>query len=96
MIQFVLRRLLLSVPVIFGIIFLVFALTRLLPGDPCRAALGERATAAICDALRIALGWTSRSRSSSSATWGSWRPATWATHCDRAGRSQPSWSSACR
>jgi ABC-type dipeptide/oligopeptide/nickel transport system permease component len=51
MIQFVLRRLLLSVPVIFGIIFLVFALTRLLPGDPCRAALGERATAAICDAF---------------------------------------------
>jgi ABC-type dipeptide/oligopeptide/nickel transport system permease component len=56
MIQFVLRRLLLSVPVIFGIIFLVFALTRLLPGDPCRAALGERATAAICDAFTHRFG----------------------------------------
>jgi peptide/nickel transport system permease protein len=49
MLQFVLRRLLLSVPVLFGIVFLVFALTRLLPGDPCIAALGERATEAICD-----------------------------------------------
>src|SRR5574338_732948 len=51
MIQFVLRRILLSLPVIFGIVFLVFVLTRLLPGDPCRAALGERATAAVCDAF---------------------------------------------
>jgi peptide/nickel transport system permease protein len=49
MLRFVLRRLLLSIPVLFGIIFLVFALARMLPGDPCRAALGERATDAICD-----------------------------------------------
>jgi len=49
MLQFVLRRLLLSIPVLLGIIFLVFALARLLPGDPCVAALGERATEAICD-----------------------------------------------
>jgi peptide/nickel transport system permease protein len=48
MLQFVLRRLLLSIPVLFGIIFLVFALARLLPGDPCVAALGERATERIC------------------------------------------------
>jgi peptide/nickel transport system permease protein len=49
MLQFVLRRLLLSIPVLLGIIFLVFALARLLPGDPCIAALGERATEAICN-----------------------------------------------
>ena len=48
MLRFILRRLLLSIPVLFGIIFLVFALARLLPGDPCVAALGERATEAIC------------------------------------------------
>jgi peptide/nickel transport system permease protein len=48
MLQFVARRLLLSIPVLFGIIFLVFALARLLPGDPCIAALGERATERIC------------------------------------------------
>src|SRR6188508_3485215 len=49
MLQFVLRRLLLSIPVLLGIIFLVFALARLLPGDPCIAALGERATEAVCN-----------------------------------------------
>jgi peptide/nickel transport system permease protein len=48
MLQFLLRRLALSIPVLFGIIFLVFALARLLPGDPCIAALGERATDEIC------------------------------------------------
>ncbi|MGH2446462.1 MAG: ABC transporter permease [Candidatus Limnocylindria bacterium] len=56
MLQFILRRLLLSIPVLFGIIFLVFALARLLPGDPCRAALGERATDAICSAFNARFG----------------------------------------
>ncbi len=56
MLQFIVRRLLLSIPVLLGIIFLVFALARLLPGDPCRAALGERATDAICDAFNARFG----------------------------------------
>jgi ABC-type dipeptide/oligopeptide/nickel transport system permease component len=34
-----------------GILFITFALARLLPGDPCRAALGERATDVVCDAF---------------------------------------------
>ncbi len=49
MVQFVIRRLLVSIPALLGVIFLVFALARLLPGDPCIAALGERATDAICN-----------------------------------------------
>ncbi len=49
--QFILRRMLLSIPVLFGIVFLVFALARLLPGNPCVAALGERATEAACRAF---------------------------------------------
>jgi peptide/nickel transport system permease protein len=56
MLRFIARRLLLSVPVLLGIIFLVFALPRLLPGDPCRALLGERATDAICDAFEVRYG----------------------------------------
>ena len=48
MIQFIIRRLLVSIPALFGVIFVVFVLARLLPGDPCVAALGERATEAIC------------------------------------------------
>lgn len=56
MLRFIARRLVLSIPVLFGIIFLVFALARLLPGDPCVAALGERATDQICDAFNARYG----------------------------------------
>ena len=49
MITYILRRILSSIPVLIGILFATFALARLLPGDPCRAVLGERATDAICN-----------------------------------------------
>jgi peptide/nickel transport system permease protein len=56
MLRFVLRRLLLSIPVLFGIVLVVFLLARVIPGDPCRAALGERATAAVCDDFNVRYG----------------------------------------
>jgi peptide/nickel transport system permease protein len=49
--QYILRRLLSSIPVLLGILFVTFALARVLPGDPCRAVLGERATDEVCDAF---------------------------------------------
>lgn len=49
MTTYILRRILLSVPVLIGILFATFALGRLIPGDPCRAMLGEKATDAVCD-----------------------------------------------
>ncbi len=49
MATYILRRLLLSIPVLFGILFATFALARLIPGDPCRAMLGEKATKVVCD-----------------------------------------------
>ncbi len=49
--QYIARRTLLAVPVLFGILFVTFALARLIPGDPCRAVLGERATDQVCDAF---------------------------------------------
>ena len=47
---YIIRRIFLAIPVLLGIVFVVFTLVRLIPGDPCRAALGERATDEICDA----------------------------------------------
>jgi peptide/nickel transport system permease protein len=47
--RFIIRRLLVTIPVLFGLVFLVFALSRVVPGDPCRAVLGERATDAVCN-----------------------------------------------
>jgi peptide/nickel transport system permease protein len=49
MIQYILRRFFASIPVLFGILLVTFALTRLIPGDPCRAILGEKATDEVCD-----------------------------------------------
>ena len=49
LIQYILRRVLTAIPVVFGILLVTFALARLIPGDPCRAILGEKATKAVCD-----------------------------------------------
>ncbi len=56
MARFVVRRLLVSIPVLFAIVFLVFAVARILPGDPCVASLGERATAAQCEQFAARFG----------------------------------------
>ncbi|HET7686844.1 MAG TPA: ABC transporter permease [Candidatus Limnocylindria bacterium] len=56
MLRFILRRLLLSIPVLLGVILLVFVLARVIPSDPCRAALQERATDEICEAFNARYG----------------------------------------
>ena len=52
MIGFIARRVLLAVPVLLGIVFVTFAIARLLPGDPCIVALGEHANRDVCAAFR--------------------------------------------
>lgn len=56
MFRFISQRLLASIPVLLGILFVTFALARLLPGDPCRAMLGEKATDQVCDAFNERYG----------------------------------------
>ncbi len=51
MLQYATRRILLAVPVIFGILIVTFLLARAIPGDPCKSILGEKATAAACEAF---------------------------------------------
>ena len=48
---FILRRLVTAIPVLIGILAVTFLLARAIPGDPCRATLGERATDVVCDAF---------------------------------------------
>ncbi len=50
MTRYIIRRVLLTIPVLFGVLILVFFLNRVLPGSQCRALLGERATDAQCAA----------------------------------------------
>jgi len=49
MIRYVLRRLLVSIPVLLGILILTFVLARSTPGDPCSGMLGPKATQEICE-----------------------------------------------
>ena len=49
MTRYLISRLLLAMPVIFGVLFVTFAMARLIPGDPCRAILGEKANDVVCD-----------------------------------------------
>jgi peptide/nickel transport system permease protein len=56
MIGYILRRVLVAIPVLIGVLLLVFLLVRLLPGEPCTAILGERATAEACERFNEANG----------------------------------------
>lgn len=49
MTQYLLRRILASIPVLFGILIVTFIIARVIPGDPCRSILGEKATVAVCE-----------------------------------------------
>jgi peptide/nickel transport system permease protein len=56
MLRYLLRRLLLTVPVLLGVATLVFALIHLVPGDPAQAMLGESASPDDVARLRTNLG----------------------------------------
>jgi peptide/nickel transport system permease protein len=56
MLRFVVRRLILLIPILLGLSILVFAWIRALPGDPAIALLGERATPARIALIRKQLG----------------------------------------
>jgi len=54
-IKFILQRLLYSVFVLFGVSLLIFTLSRVIPGDPARMALGQHVPEAVVERLRITM-----------------------------------------
>jgi peptide/nickel transport system permease protein len=56
MLQFLVRRLFLVLPVLVGILFVTFVITRAVPGDPCYVMLGEKATVATCNEFKVRYG----------------------------------------
>jgi peptide/nickel transport system permease protein len=56
MLAFILQRLLGALLVILGVVSIVFLLIHLIPGDPVEIMLGESASTADREALRVALG----------------------------------------
>ncbi len=49
MFRYTFRRILTSLPVLFGVLIVTFILARSIPGDPCRSILGEKATVEVCE-----------------------------------------------
>ena len=56
MLRYLVRRILLTIPVLLGVATLVFALIHLVPGDPAEAMLGEAAAPSDIAELRTRLG----------------------------------------
>ena len=56
MVKFILKRLLWVIPVMLGVIFIVFAIDRFSPGDPVAAELGSGYTQEQYDAKEAELG----------------------------------------
>ncbi len=56
MLRFVVRRLLLLIPILLGVSILVFGWIRALPGSPAQALLGERATPELVKKIRHQYG----------------------------------------
>jgi peptide/nickel transport system permease protein len=56
MLKYVVRRLLLLVPILLGVSILIFFWIRALPGDPATALLGERSTPALVERYRDRYG----------------------------------------
>lgn len=49
MTQYTIRRVLTAIPVLLGVLAVTFLLARLIPGDPCKSILGEKATEEACE-----------------------------------------------
>ena len=56
MLRYLIRRLVLTIPVLLGVATLVFALIHLVPGDPAQSMLGDGASPEEVQKLRTALG----------------------------------------
>ena len=55
-VSYLIRRILLTIPVLIGVATLVFALIHLVPGDPAQSMLGDGASAKEVEELRTRLG----------------------------------------
>ena len=53
---FIVKRLLLGIVVLFGVVLMTFILTRVIPSDPAAKWVGPRATPKQIEAAKIELG----------------------------------------
>ncbi|WP_138420698.1 ABC transporter permease [Aquibacillus sediminis] len=56
MFSYIIKRILMLIPVLIGVSILTFSLIHLIPGDPAKSMLGEKANEAQLEALRAEMG----------------------------------------
>ena len=56
MLRYLIRRVLLAIPILLAVFTLVFLVVRIIPGDPAEAALGDYAAKEAVEALRERMG----------------------------------------
>ncbi|GAB4534310.1 MAG: ABC transporter permease [Anaerolineae bacterium] len=56
MIRYLIRRVILAIPILLAVFTLVFVVVRIIPGDPAQAALGDYASKEAVEALRERMG----------------------------------------
>ena len=62
MLEFTLRRITATIPVLLGIIFVIFSVLYLIPGDPAEAIAGPRANKAAIERIRKEMGLKGREK----------------------------------
>ena len=83
MIAYAARRLLMTIPVLFAIVTLVFAIRSFVPGDPVEIMFfGQTANPEVIENIRRQMGSISRSRSNTSSTWATCCAAIWGRASD--------------
>ena len=61
MLKYIVKRLVLLIPVLIGVVTIVFILNQLMPGDPARMLAGEGASEEAVEQLREEMGLNQRS-----------------------------------
>ena len=77
MLSYILRRLLYTIPVIWGVVTVVFILINVVPGDPARLMLGQRGDPATLAKIRADMGLDLPFTSSISTFSRTWPKGTW-------------------
>lgn len=69
MYKYVIKRILMMIPVLIGVSFLVFFILAVSPGDPTRMILGQQASQESIEAMRQELGLVTTCLSGISTIW---------------------------
>lgn len=64
-----LKRILISIPVLIGVVLIIFIMLRIIPGNPVTTMLGEHVNQAVIDKVSREMGLDQRCISSFSGMW---------------------------